>query len=115
MQADRAVNGREALNMVLQRLNENEEKPCICEQRRENYKIIFMDCNMPIMDGLQATTEIRRRIPRDLIKIAALTAYTTEGFEKKCFQAGMDVYLTKPISEDKIKNILHEIQLISTN
>ena len=56
-----------------------------------------MDCNMPIMDGFQATIEIRKYFSSSQIHIAALTAYASESFENKCKQAGMDTFLTKPV------------------
>ena len=43
-----------------------------------------MDCNMPIMDGFQATIEIRKHFNSSEIYIAALTAYASEAFEQKC-------------------------------
>lgn len=62
---------------------------------------------MPVMDGLQATQEIKKQFPG--IRIVALTAYTTEGFEKKCFAAGMDEYKTKPIYKEVLKEIVERV------
>ena len=59
-----------------------------------------MDCNMPIMDGFQATHKIRDYMKERHIKIVALTAYTNESFKQKCLKGGMDGYLTKPISAE---------------
>ncbi len=56
-----------------------------------------MDCNMPVMDGLEATSKIKAMFPN--IYIVALTAYTTDGFEAKCYEAGMNIYTTKPITK----------------
>ena len=59
-----------------------------------------MDCNMPIMDGFESTTEIRKinDINQDELKILALTANTNEYFKVKCIESGMNDFLTKPVS-----------------
>ena len=63
-----------------------------------------MDCNMPIMDGFEATQELRRLIASQSIRgpnythIIALTAYANDHFKEKCLSSGMEQVLTKPIS-----------------
>ena len=61
---------------------------------------------MPVMDGFQATIEIRKIYRREQIHIAALTAYASESFEKRCQEAGMDTFLTKPVNEERISLLL---------
>jgi CheY-like chemotaxis protein len=102
LQTDKALNGRDALDKVMSRASFDEHDPCNCEKRRANYRLIFMDCNMPVMDGFQATIEIRKIYSSQQMHIAALTAYASEAFEKRCREAGMDSFLTKPISDDKV-------------
>jgi signal transduction histidine kinase/CheY-like chemotaxis protein/ligand-binding sensor domain-containing protein/HPt (histidine-containing phosphotransfer) domain-containing protein len=73
------------------------------------YDLILMDCQMPEMDGYEATREIRRieatagnvRIP-----IVALTAHAIQGTEQQCRDAGMDDYLTKPLNRDRLTDTL---------
>ncbi len=55
IQSDKASNGKEGVDRVLERYNENKIDSCVCSQGNDNYKVIFMDCNMPILDGFEAT------------------------------------------------------------
>jgi CheY-like chemotaxis protein len=70
------------------------------------YDLIFMDINMPIMDGFQATRLIRSFEEKNMglpkIPILALTANVLEDFKVKCNEAGMDGFLTKPIKRDLV-------------
>jgi two-component system, sensor histidine kinase and response regulator len=77
--------------------------------RTGRYHLILMDCQMPVMDGYQATREIRacevaegkRRTP-----VVALTADAMQGSDKLCIDAGMDGYLSKPIDRAKLAQTL---------
>jgi CheY-like chemotaxis protein len=88
--ADKVANGLEALLAL----------------ERKSYDLILMDVQMPEMDGLQATREIRRRWPLGGPKIVALTAHAIAGDREKCLEAGMDDYLCKPINLDDLKATL---------
>jgi Signal transduction histidine kinase len=99
---DVALNGQEALKAY----------------KEKEYDVIFMDCQMPIMDGYEATREIRRI--EDLkkhIPIIAMTAYSMKDDENKCLEAGMDDYLSKPFDFDQVISILkkHVISFIEGN
>ena len=72
--------------------------------RSGQYDLIFMDCQMPEVDGYQAAAEIRRlEGPAAHIPIVALTAHAMKGAEQTCREAGMDEYLSKPIDRKMLE------------
>jgi two-component system, sensor histidine kinase and response regulator len=72
--------------------------------------LILMDVQMPVMDGLQATREIRRREREsgNHIPIIALTAHAMRGDHEKCLESGMDAYLSKPVNFSQLAEFLEE-------
>jgi CheY-like chemotaxis protein len=92
-QIELACNGREAL----------------AAWQRGAHDIIFMDCQMPEMDGLEATRKIRaleRERSLAPIRIVAMTAAAMQGDRESCLRAGMDDYISKPVKLEEIKKLL---------
>eukprot|EP00347_Sterkiella_histriomuscorum_P018708 403344478 len=120
LQVDKATNGLEAVEKVIERQNQNQSgtPQCSCnystsdsyirENDQEVYKVIFMDCNMPIMDGFEATKEIRKlqNMDQSDMKIIALTANTNKSLQDQCFESGMDQFLSKPIEFNQLRQVL---------
>jgi len=73
----------------------------------DSFDIIFMDIQMPEMDGIEATKEIRR-LGYEKIPIIALTAHAMKGDREKCIEAGMDDYITKPVKRENVFEILEK-------
>ncbi len=77
---------------------------------RQTYDLILMDIQMPNVDGIEATRQIRHSLTgKPQPRILALTAHATMDDRKECIEAGMDGYLTKPISQDVLSRSLADI------
>ena len=78
---------------------------------RRTYDLIFMDCQMPVMDGLTATGKIRDLESEGSLKrtpIVAITANALSSDHKSCLDAGMDDYLAKPFKRSQLKGVLEK-------
>ncbi len=73
------------------------------------FDAVLMDCQMPVMDGLTATAELRRREQNSggaRVPVIALTANTMEGDRERCLAAGMDDFLSKPFTQQQLAALL---------
>ncbi len=91
-EVDTAENGAQAVELVA----------------RNRYDLVVMDCQMPVMDGFEATAQIRANEPSDgeRLPIIALTAHAMSGDRARCIEAGMDDYLTKPFEREQLVETL---------
>jgi len=94
LSADAVANGREAIESL----------------KTLPYDLILMDVQMPEMDGMEATRQIRSgqfRAPNEDIPIIAMTAHAMQGDKDKCLQAGMNDFVAKPVSPSSLAEALH--------
>mgnify|MGYP002293421437 FL=1 len=77
----------------------------------DRYDLIFMDIQMPKMDGYMTTREIRtlKNNKKANIPIVAMTANAFEEDRKKAFDAGMDGHIAKPIDIEKMEKVIHRV------
>jgi CheY-like chemotaxis protein len=91
LEADVALNGHEAVRRVA-------DQP---------YALVLMDCQMPELDGFEATAAIRAsEQPDDRTPIVAMTAAAMRGDRERCLAAGMDDYISKPVRIEELRSVL---------
>lgn len=105
MLVDTAQDGRAAVDSV--------------ERNSHGYDLIFMDISMPIMDGIEATRAIRalekERDGSVSAKIIAFTGLSSVRDESKALNAGVDLFLTKPVSFKEVSRLINDWETISSN
>lgn len=109
---DNAVNQKVAIKM-LQKLGvtfsiATDGSEALKLLQEERFRLVLMDLQMPVMDGFEATREIRRGAAGACnreIPVIALTAHATREKRKKCFEVGMNDFLTKPLRVDELRSL----------
>ena len=93
-EVDAVENGQDAIQQV---------------RKATNYDIVLMDCQMPVMDGFEATRQIRN-MPGSLknIPIIAITAHAMNDDRQECLEAGMDDYISKPVSRKDLVAMINK-------
>ena len=91
-------------------VNNGQEAVDLCKQKE--YDVVLMDVQMPVMDGLTATREIRLTKHRQP-HIIALTANAMDGDRELCLEAGMDDYMSKPVDIGTLRNRLGSLSIQS--
>uniref|UniRef100_A0A7S3FUJ6 Response regulatory domain-containing protein n=1 Tax=Strombidium rassoulzadegani TaxID=1082188 RepID=A0A7S3FUJ6_9SPIT len=100
------MDGRDALHKVMRNVQENEGRKC-------DYVLILMDCNMPVMDGYEATSRIRQflfdnALPQPLV--SAVTGHSEQSYVDRAFEAGMNLVLSKPVSHEHLDFLLSKLE-----
>jgi CheY-like chemotaxis protein/HPt (histidine-containing phosphotransfer) domain-containing protein len=91
-QVESAFNGKDAVSMV----------------QEKDYRVIFMDCDMPVMNGYEATIAIRQDELKTgkHVPIVAMTSYDRVGDRERCLSVGMDEYLTKGVTQKQLQEVV---------
>ncbi len=95
----------EKLGYIAEAVTNGEE--AVAAAGKGGYDVILMDCEMPVLDGYEATRRIRR-LHHPRIPIIALTAHAMSGQRKICLDAGMDFFLSKPLDMQRLDRTLRQ-------
>lgn len=111
MAEDNVINQRVG-RLILQRAGfevdvAKDGREAIEAHRRKTYDVILMDCQMPVMDGFEASRTIRQ-LDAPQPAIIAVTANALVGEREKCLEAGMNDYLSKPFHADQLVSIVRK-------
>jgi CheY-like chemotaxis protein len=112
---DNAVNRRVATKLVEREghvvVAVEDGAAAVRQLESERFDLVLMDIEMPVLDGFEATAQIRYReeITGERVPIIALTAHAVSGFRDQCLARGMDGYLSKPIQLEQMIALIQEI------
>ena len=109
IEVDSACNGKEAVDKFKQKIDNYSKLDKVCE--RESYRLIFMDLNMPIMDGFDASEIIlkmqsEKQAPK--CEIIALSAFVNQPYIERCMNIGMAQFMNKPAQSKDIKELIRK-------
>jgi CheY-like chemotaxis protein/HPt (histidine-containing phosphotransfer) domain-containing protein len=107
--ADDDPTNREVILAQLKKMGYKPEAVCngaeaVIAVQQDNFELVVMDCEMPVMDGFEATTLIHAIQP--MMPIIALTASAMVSDRERCFREGMDDYLAKPVEISQLADVL---------
>eukprot|EP01022_Parablepharisma_sp_SALTPOND_P016398 TRINITY_DN2393_c0_g1_i1.p1 TRINITY_DN2393_c0_g1~~TRINITY_DN2393_c0_g1_i1.p1 ORF type:complete len:830 (+),score=74.83 TRINITY_DN2393_c0_g1_i1:5597-8086(+) len=102
LQVEEADNGKVAIDKL----------DILQSEFKEGKLIVIMDVEMPVMDGIEATIEIRERDKRPRPHIIALTAFASEEERGKCMEAGMDGFISKPLTKQALSKVLDDLHVL---
>ena len=105
-QIDHVFDGKDALYMIIENVKKNNMKYC-------DYNLILMDCNMPVMDGYQATRKIREFLYQNRCIqpiISAVTGHTEQLYVDKAISSGMNQVLSKPVPLEILKDLVTKLK-----
>jgi len=110
---DNATN-RRLVRLFLKKLGHDADEAIdgfagVAKAQKVRYDVIFMDLEMPGMDGYEATQKIREIYGEDSPYIVALTAHAMPEYRERSFQAGMQAYLSKPVKQDELAKVLRNV------
>jgi CheY-like chemotaxis protein len=97
-----------AMGLTVDLADDGEKALAALAQTR--YDLVLMDCQMPVLDGYQATRAFRSQEPQGgkRLPIIAMTANAMEGDRQKCLEAGMDDYIAKPVKKELLRKLLRQ-------
>ena len=109
---DDSVN-QQVIELFLRKMNVTpsfapDGEAAITSATTEDFEVVLMDCQLPGIDGLEATRRIRRKLGSRPLKIIALTANASTHAREACLSAGMDDYLTKPVRFELLARVLQK-------
>ena len=90
-ECDVAENGQEAVDAI---------------ENVKDYTLVFMDIQMPVMDGIEATIKILDKHGKNSPHIVAMTANVFQEDREKCFDCGMEDFVAKPIRKDELRRVI---------
>jgi CheY-like chemotaxis protein len=100
-ECETANNGEEAIEKI--------------KNSNNKYTLVFMDMQMPIMDGIEATKMLVKEYKSNLPPIIAMTANVMTEDKQRCFDAGMVDYIAKPVQVDKLKKVIIDNSIQNVN